>query len=495
MTLVFALLSQVVLAQPIVLEGDLPTEGPDFVLLPFEVPEGIVEIEVAHPRQQPENVLDFGVFDAAGFRGWGGGNSESAVIGVQAASRSYLPGPIAAGTWNVVIGKAKLGVTPAHYKVTVDLRTVATLAPQLERSPFVASTLSTEARWYAGDFHVHSSESGDAHPTIDDVATFATMRGLDFVELSEHNTTSQLSWLRDVQPRHPSLLLLPGVEFTTYAGHANGIGATQYVDHRLGVNGVTIEGAVSSFVDQGAVFSINHPLLDLGTSCIGCAWKHPIPREHLSAVEVSTGGWDKTGLLFTDRVIDWWERLSNQDLHLAPVGGSDDHSGGLGTGQFDSPIGSPTTMVFATSLSPAAIVEGVRQGHTVLKLQGPSDPMIDLRINDALVGDTVSAPSGAMKVVVTNGAGATLVLWKDGVELEQIAVDSAAFTAERSLAASGRYRAEARIDGQPRTLTANLWLTIAEPVAPPQSCGCHSLDARGVLLLLFVAGRRRGKSK
>jgi hypothetical protein len=42
------------------------------------------------------DVLDFGVEDPQGFRGWGGGNVEPAVIGVQAASRSYLPGPLPA---------------------------------------------------------------------------------------------------------------------------------------------------------------------------------------------------------------------------------------------------------------------------------------------------------------------------------------------------------------------------------------------------------------
>ena len=46
-------------------------------------------------------------------------------------------------------------------------------------------------------------------------------RGLDFVEFSEHNTTSQLQYLTAVQARHPDVLLLPGIEVTffgTWAG-------------------------------------------------------------------------------------------------------------------------------------------------------------------------------------------------------------------------------------------------------------------------------------
>lgn len=487
-----SLLAAVVLTAPVVLEGDLPADGPAFVMIPFDVPAGTVEIEIAHPLQQPENILDYGVFDDASvFRGWGGGNSENVVLNAGAASRSYLPGPINSGTWSVVIGKAKIIASPARYRLEVDCRTFATLAPQTARRPFEPTQLKSEARWYAGDFHVHSRESGDAQPTADAIALFAAMRGLDFVELSEHNTTASISWLSDVQARHPNLLLLPGVEFTTYAGHANGIGATQYVDHRFGLPGISLDTALAAFAAQDVVFSLNHPLLDLGTSCIGCAWKHRIPRDQLGAVEIGTGGWDKTGVLFTKQVIPWWERLVAQGLKAAPIGGSDDHSGGAGTGQFDSPIGSPTTMVFATGLSPAEIVAGVRAGHTVVKLQGPDDPMIDLRVNDALVGDEVIAAKATLTAHVTNGSGATLVVLRDGAEFKTWELAGADETFTEELTEGGRFRAEVRIGGEPRTVTNNLWVSL---VARPQGCAASEsvlLLGAVALLLRCRSGRRR----
>ena len=53
-------------------------------------------------------------------------------MGVDRASRSYVPGPIAAGTWRVVVGKAKIVSEPAMYQLRVTLRTAAqaTLAAQ-----------------------------------------------------------------------------------------------------------------------------------------------------------------------------------------------------------------------------------------------------------------------------------------------------------------------------------------------------------------------------
>jgi hypothetical protein len=124
---------------------------------------------------------------------------------------------------------------PARYHIEIVLRTAPTLPAQPERRPYAhVPALATGPRWYAGDFHVHSRESGDASPTLDEVATFARGRGLDFVELSEHNTVSQLDLLAAAQARHPALLFVPGSEVTTYGGHANAIGATRWVDFRVG---------------------------------------------------------------------------------------------------------------------------------------------------------------------------------------------------------------------------------------------------------------------
>jgi hypothetical protein len=483
---------------PLILEGVLPDGGPDFLVLPFEVPAGTQEIEVSHRSVSADDIIDFGLRDPSRFRGWGGGNSEPALVGPAAASRSYLTGALPAGTWGVDVGKAKIVSRPGRYHVEVTLRAAPTLSPQPERRPYQASpALETGARWYAGDLHVHSKESGDASPSIDAVATFARGRGLDFVELSEHNTVSQLDFLGDVQPRHPKLLLLPGVEFTTYFGHANGIGATQYVDHHFGVAGASLDAAVEAFAAQGAVLSINHPVLDLGNNCIGCAWKQAVPKAQLGGVEIGTGGWDKTGLLFTKQAIAWWDRLLAQGLHLAPLGGSDDHSGGTGTGAFDSPIGNPTTMVWAEELSAAGIVEGIRQGRTVVKLQGPGDPMVELTSGPARVGDTLHVAKATLQAVVTGGAGAKLRWVVNGAAEEPVAVSADPFTVSREVAppATGedRWRVEVLLDDQPRTVTGHLW--IAQPTSdPPRGCGCASGGSGLVALAILLGALVRPRS-
>lgn len=474
------------LAQTVVLEGQVPEGGPDHFFLPFQVPPGTVEIEVRHDDLSEANILDWGLYDPAGHRGWGGGNSEPAVVNARAASRSYTPGPIVPGTWQVVVGKAKIAEPPGEYRVEVVLRTQTTLPPQPERTPYVeAAPLSDEARWYAGDLHVHSRESGDAAATLDEIADLARSRGLDFVVITDHNTVSHLDFIVDAQVRHPDVLLIPGTEFTTYAGHANAFGVRAWVDHKIGQPEVTIEAAAQAYADQGALLSVNHPVLDLGNLCIGCAWDHAFPVEHLAGLEIGTGGWEPVGMLFTPDALALWDDLGDQGHRIAAIGGSDDHRAGTDTGPFASPIGNPTTLVWATELSERAILDGIAAGRTVVKLQGPEDPMVELTAN----GRTLEATA-------TGAAGQVLALVVDGQVADQTTVDADPFTFRWAAPDDPvRVRAEIRIDGAPRTVTSHVWLDEAPPApkGEPERCGCASEagGAWGGLVLLLAAVRRR----
>jgi len=437
------------------LDGVVPEGEETHFFLPFDVPEGIAEIEVRHDDLSATNILDWGLDDPNGFRGWGGGNVEPAIVGLEAASRSYIPGPLPAGQWEVVVGKAKVRELPARYSVQVILRTAPTLAPQTERAPYVAPpALKTGARWYAGDLHVHSRESGDARPTIGEILDFAASRGLDFVLLSEHNTTSQLTFYNAEQAAHPDVLLLPGAEFTTYAGHANLIGTTEWVDHRIGVRGATIDAAIRNVHDQGGLFSINHPLLNIGDLCIGCGWHHVVEPAAIDAVEVQTGIFPGT---------PFWEDLVAQGSHAAAVGGSDDHNGGRDMGPGDSVIGTPTTLVYADELSVAAILQGIRDARTVVKVNGPQGPMIETDLSGERTGDTVAADHATLRATVTGGSGATLRTIKNREIVDEVAVDSDRFVREMAVDApsSGddRYRHELVDTAKhPLTIASYVWL-------------------------------------
>ncbi len=463
-------------AAPIVKDGEVPADGLDHFFLDFDVPAGTKEIEIRHDGKPDANILDWGLYDQDGYRGWGGGTREPIVVGEAAASRAYVPGPLKPGKWRIVVGKAKVVASPALYHVEIDLRTSPTLSA-VPRKPYrPAAPRKTDTRYYAGDFHVHSRESTDAKPTLDDNVALAKQRGLDFIELSDHNTITQLDFFEDIQAREPSFLLIPGIEYTTYQGHANAIGATRWVDHKIGQPGVTIDLAADQILAQGAILSINHPALDLGDLCIGCAWKHDLDPKKVGGVEIGTGGLKEGAQLFSAQAIAFWDKILDRGFKVPALGGSDDHRAGKSDGNVESPIGSPTTLVRAKELSVSGIMEGVRKGATVVKLESPSDPMAELEVATkkggggadviGYPGDTIGAQSVVLRVRVTGGLpedAHQVRLVKNGIPFgETVDVTSDPFVFETLVnapaAAEERWRAEVVFEGKPLTVTSHVWL-------------------------------------
>ncbi|MBA3391510.1 MAG: CehA/McbA family metallohydrolase [Deltaproteobacteria bacterium] len=481
-------------------EADVAVDGGDYVDVLFEVPAGTREIQIKHDDGSDFDILDWGVWSPEGFRGWGGGNTEDIVIGVEQSSRSYLPGPITPGTWRVTIGKAKLDADGGHYTIDVICRDDVTLAVR-PKATFMPVVLEDTRRWYKGDFHVHSAESGDATASFEQIATLAKQRGLDFVNLSDHNTSSHLDLAAAAQPMYGDVLFLRGAEITTYRGHGNAVGLSTYVDHRIGYQGVTIESMLEAVESANALFIVNHPTLDLGDNCIGCAWDHPTtPWARVAGIEILTGPWEVVERLFAPRAIALWDELLGQGYRIAAIGGSDDHRAGTGTSLTDSPIGSPTTLVLADNLSEAAIMEGIRKGRTIVQLRGPDDPLVDMRIGDAEIGDEITADTARVAVSVTGGSGMFVQLWKNGEKLEQRPITSDDFktTFDDDTEGGGRhrYRVELINDANNRIVVTSHIYVNAPPLTGFVGC-CDGGAGAGVLLAAPVLGlllRRRRRA-
>ena len=477
-------------------EADVPIAGGDYLDVPFDVPVGSVECQIHHDDGSSFVILDWGVFAPDGsFRGWGGGLTDDAIIGVDQSSRCYLPGPIAPGTWTVSIGKAQLDATGGHYSIDVTCRDTATL-PVLDKASYAPVTLSPERRWYKGDFHVHSVQSGDAAATFDQIYALATQRGLDFLNMSDHNTVAQHALIAAYQPTHMGLLITRGAEITTYGGHGNALGLSSYVDHRIGRNGRTIGAVLADVQAQGGIFIINHPTLELGTACIGCAWKHvdDTPWEQVSAMELITGNFDISERGFTPAAIALWENQLALGHRIAAVGGSDDHRAGIMEGTNPSEIGSPTTLVLADNLSEAAIIDAVKHGRTILQLRGPDDPLVDFTIDGHEIGDDVMDVSTVnAKLHITNGSGDFYEIWRDGQKLNQIEITSDDFTATFSDtpgAADHRYRVEL-IDDTNQRIVITSHIYVHAIAAASSGCGCGTSSPGGALPLLAVLLLRR----
>jgi MYXO-CTERM domain-containing protein len=174
-----------------------------------------------------------------------------------------------------------------------------------------------------------------------------------------------------------------------------------------------------------------------------------------------------------------------------------------------SPISEPTTMVYARELSVAALLEGVRAGRTVVKLQGPDDPMVELSSGVSPAGDTVLSERTRLTARVTGGAGHEVRFVHNGVMLPLTKVTSDPFLLERDAVApeqgEDRYRVEVWVEGRPRTVTSHLWVArtadargVPGPVPQVEQesgCGCRSAPggwaaALGLAVAALWARRR-----
>src|SRR6185503_2877693 len=169
--------------------------------------------------------------------------------------------------------------------------------------------------------------------------------------------------------------------------------------------------------------------------------------------------------LFFDATIALWDRQLDRGLHIAAVGGSDDHRAGMGTGASPAEVGTPTTLVWADGLSEAAILDGVRNGRTEVALRGPDDPLVELSTTGAdpkRIGDTATGARIELEAHVVGGKGLALALVQDGTARAPVAVDAddwrQRFTVEVPKAGS-RVRAHLLDGTSAVVVTSHIWLS------------------------------------
>lgn len=370
--------------------------------VPFTVPRGTTRIVVTFDRDQREakTVIDLGIEDMHGFRGASGGKKADFTIGESDATPSYLPGRIDAGRWHLVLAmpNIRVGITARWQAKLWFLKAgeVDTLpSPVIDRGP----------GWYRGDLHLHTahsdgscaSQSGKRVPcplfkTLETAAT----RGLDFVAITEHNTTSAHAAMREAAPYFDRLLLIPGREVTSFYGHFNIFGVTEPIDYRIAPGGPVTFNAIADRVHAlGGLVSINHPGLPSGEACMGCGWTMPdADPARVDAIEVLNGGAARLpggvdGPLSGSR--QWLEILA-RGLAVTAVGGSDNHDV-LQPATQPGSIGRPTTVVHADGLNQTAILAGIRSGRVFIDMEGGAATMLDLRVS---AGDREAAMGGKL---------------------------------------------------------------------------------------------------
>ena len=251
------------------------------------------------------------------------------------------------------------------------------------------------------------------------VVEAAARRGLDFVAVTDHNTTSHHQDLATLQLQHDRLLLLRGQEVTSFYGHANVYGTSEIVDFRIGHPGVTAEKIFAEARALGGLLSVNHPARETGEKCTGCGWNAPgtdwSQVEALEVVNAFTVSGPTAGEPF------WHARL-NEGHRITGVGGSDDHGASTRPG---TAVGTPTTVIQAEALTEAALLRGIRAGRVYIKVRGPEAPDVEFTAPGigAAMGDVVKLQSAQQRVsfrlAVQQGIGQRIDVIRNGTVVDQ----------------------------------------------------------------------------
>jgi predicted metal-dependent phosphoesterase TrpH len=402
---VFAVSSAVHPEQPaLVLTGTISeADQHTYRVVPFQVPAGTarVTIEFSYTGREQHTAIDMGVFDPERFRGWSGGKQGPVTLSETDATPSYLPGPIRPGRWELLLGipNIRSGVRSEFTAKIYFLRDAS--APAV--STFSNAPLRVGLGWYRGDLHLHTahsdgtcdSQSGHAVPCpVFRMLTAAADRHLDFVAITDHNTTSHYQALRELQPYFDQLLIISGREITTFEGHANVFGTAGFIDFRVGSASVPNMNALLDQVERlHAFISINHPNDPTGEACMGCRWEAADANvARIQAVEAVNDGHSDGPL----SGIPFWEAQLSRGFHLTAIGGSDTHSPD-GKSKPLSGVGYPTTVVQAGELSERAILEGIRAGRVFIDVEGTRDRLLEFTATSGgatvQMGGTINAPS------------------------------------------------------------------------------------------------------
>ncbi|MBV9359578.1 MAG: CehA/McbA family metallohydrolase [Chloroflexi bacterium] len=227
--------------------------------------------------------------------------------------------------------------------------------------------------------HLHTLHS-DGQSDVQAMLGACRQAGYAVVGLTDHNTQSGLAEARLVGDAE-RLLLLPGVEVTTFHGHAVVLGVSVVPEWRdLEARG--IDALAADVHAQGGVLCVCHPVAFGSPYCSGCAWEWPIAPESIDLWEVFSS--TRAGNPYTDLALLAWEHQLRRGSHAAPVAAGDVHSARAAA------AARAATYVYTRQRSPEAALDGLRQR----RLFASAGPRVDLWLEHgsrtALCGESVA---------------------------------------------------------------------------------------------------------
>ncbi|MEZ4866892.1 MAG: CehA/McbA family metallohydrolase [Caldilineaceae bacterium] len=407
----------------------------DYFYLPFDLPTPAQRLHLRYHYSDPMssdqveggNVIDIGLFDprcaafpgGAGFRGWSGSARQEFTITLEDATPGYLPGPLPAGRYQVILGLYRIWPQGATYTVEITAELVDEPPDELPDAPpawptapvaYPLQATGPATQWLCGDLQSHTFHS-DAKGSPAQLVAKARAAGFDFLAVTDHNTISHHIHLPALADER--LILIPSQEVTTYYGHMNVWGARNWCDFRC-KEPEALTAIIELAHRHGGVCSINHPKEG------GPAWEYGFELP-VDTIEVWQGPWPYRNA----ESLALWDRLLCAGRRWPAVGGSDYHCpSGEDTNLLR--LGQPTTWVKVREHSVTGILDALCAGRSCISAH-PQGPRVAMR------AQTGAATAGMGETLQTDGAPVTIEVttevWRgQGYQLQLVADGQTVFT-------------------------------------------------------------------
>ena len=276
-------------------------------------------------------------------------------------------------------------------------------------------------RWLPSELHSHTVHS-DGEMIPEQLADLGRGCGFGAMALTDHNTTTGFpAFARSALKR--GMIALPGIELTTFYGHALMLGEGPYPDWRsFGPSDLrdvlrTWEGRESCAVGAAHPFHPGTPF------CTGCYWEYELPLGELDYLEVWSGR-DAAFRAYNRRAYSLWTRLLSEGLRVTAASGRDWHKAEAEAENEASRERLSTTYLGLRGEEGwEACVAALKAGRAVVS----TGPLVTLYLRDAEIGDEARArdPDEALLITVEDTG------W--GVELARIGDPSLIVTSDVGL--------------------------------------------------------------
>ena len=334
----------------------------------FAVPENVCRIDVEYSYQRYDvipqedgatlrrevSIVDIALRDGRGeYVGASGAGRGHIHVSAWDSSAGYAKVDTTAGEWAIIVGAYKIpdaGVT-VTYTITFTHK---------------------ERTLLLGDTHIHTTASDGKLP-LAEAAQAAKRNGLDFLFVTDHNDYAQNLQIPGLVAE--GLIVLPGMEWTHFNGHAGLLGVPRPIRSPFCVNTPErVYEILTEARENGAITVLNHPF------CPNSGWRFGMDEGQFDLVELVNGG---TVPSANEECLRWWHDRLCRGEKCPVIGGSDYHSAKYGKN-----IGQPATAVYAMSRSTADILDALRRGNGYILLW-PKGPALWAEAGGAILGETV----------------------------------------------------------------------------------------------------------